>query len=175
MTKELSWCALPRHGLSWVWVTSPGSKATQVKAGVTTRLSRSGNYNVMSPYQHADAMHKNVLTTAARKTVIIPTHLLTRQSGARGITIIGKYMKDVPKPTTTLLFYAKCCSSHFSLVRSNRFNPTVNTKGRGIYSLMGIALIPLTGPWQIKQGPFPTFPITSKSLRQFSSHRHWYQ
>lgn len=115
----------------------------------------------MPPHQHADAMHKNVLITAARKAVIIPTHLLTRQSGARGITIIGKYMKDVPKPTTTLFFYAKCCSSDFSLVRSNRLNPTLNTKGRGIYSLMRIALIPFTGTWQIKQGSFPTFPITS--------------
>lgn len=120
----------------------------------------------MTQHQHADAMHKSLLITAARKTVIIPSHLLARQNGARGINNHWK------KPRRLCLnqqphspFMPSVEAVIFSLVRSNRLNPTVNVNVRGIYSLMRIALIPLTGPWQIKQGPFPIFPITSTLKR----------
>lgn len=68
----------------------------------------------MTQHQHADAKHKSLLITAVRKTVIIPSHLLARQNGARGINNHRKKAtKAVPKPADTQSFYAKCGSSHF--------------------------------------------------------------
>lgn len=128
------------------------------------------NYNVMTQHQHAGAMHKNLLITAARKTVIFPINLLSRQNGARGI------INNWKKPQRMCLnqqphspFIPSVVAVIFPLVRSNRLNPMVNINVRGIYNLMRFALIPFTGPWQIKQEPFPASPITSilKSLRHF--------
>lgn len=132
----------------------------------------------MTQHQHADAKHKSLLITAVRKTVIIPSHLLARQNGARGINNHRKKPQRLClNQQTHSPFMPSVVAVIFSLVRSNRLNPTVNINVRGMYSLMRTALIPFIGLWQIKQGPFPIFPITSilKSLRQFSSHRHWYQ
>lgn len=123
---------------------------------------------------------KNLFITAARKTVIISTHLLTSQNGARGIN--NNWRKPIrmclnQQPHSPFMWSViRFVVVIFSLVP--RLNPMVNINVRGMlkYNLMRIALIPFTGPWQIKQGPFPTFPITSilKSLRHFSSHRHQY-
>lgn len=47
----------------------------------------------------------------------------------------------------------------FPLIRNDRLNPMVSINVREMlkYNPMRIALVLFTGPWQIKQGPFPTF------------------
>lgn len=135
------------HGLP-VMAVRP-EKCKQVVTSRSCICDSVRNYNVMMQHQNADAMQKNLNITAAKKTVIISTHLLKRQNEARGINSTWRTPRmclNQQPHNTFMRTVSRFAVVIFPLVRSDRLSPTVNINVRGTlkYNLMRIALIPFT-------------------------------